>query len=449
MEPIAKKELAGWGRTPITPSAVYRPERRRGIDEILGASDYEQYLARGLGRSYGDTAVNEDGALIDMTRLNRFIGFDEETGVVHCEAGVSLAEIMEAFVPRGFMVPVTPGTKFVTVGGAIANDVHGKNHHAHGAFGEFVESFDLLTPAGELLTCSREENADVFWATLGGIGLTGIILEARVRLTPVESAYFKVDYYRARNIEDILEKMHETQDTYPYSVAWVDTVATGDRLGRSVLMNGNHATADEARYKVSKPLEIPRKREKTIPIDFPRFVLNKFSIGAFNEMLYRSYSTKDGCIVDYDTYFYPLDAIHHWNRMYGKRGFTQYQLLLPFDAKAELIDILRRIADSGRASFLTVLKTFGKANEGLLSFPFEGYTLTLDFAMKDDLPQFLQELDRILVDNGGRLYLAKDVCMSPETFAAMYPRADEFRAVRSRLDPDKRFTSRMAKRLEI
>lgn len=417
--------------------------------EILSQSQHDHYLARGLGRSYGDTAIIPDGALIDMTRINRFIAFDADTGVLECETGVSIAEIMDAFIPRGFMIPVTPGTKFVTIGGAIANDVHGKNHHAHGTFGNFVESFELLTPKGDHLHCSREENSDVFFATLGGIGLTGIILTARIRLTPVESAYFSVDYYRAKNIEDILETMQATQEKYPYSVAWVDTIAKGNKLGRSVLMNGIPATAEQAGRRVKDVLAIPSKREKSIPIDFPGFVLNPLSIGAFNELLYRSYSPKEGSITDYDTYFYPLDAIHHWNRMYGKRGFTQYQICLPFEAKEALIDILRRVSDSGRASFLAVLKCFGEANESPLSFPFAGYTLTLDFAMRPDLPPFLQELDRILLDNGGRLYLAKDVCMSAETFAAMYPRADEFRAVRDKVDPDKRFTSAMAQRLEI
>jgi len=449
MEPFAQQSLSGWGRTPRQECRVYRPEKRRALHEIIENGRADTLIPRGLGRSYGDTSINPGAGVIDMTRLNRLIAFDPDTATLHTEAGVSFAEILDIFVPRGYILPVTPGTKFITVGGAIANDVHGKNHHRDGTFGEFVDEFDLLTPTGDTLTCSRNENADVFWATLGGIGLTGAILTAKFRLLPIESAWFVVDYYQAKNIEDVLKKMYDTQHEYRYSVSWVDCIAKGAKLGRSVLMNGRHATrADVAGLKYA-PLEIPKKREKSIPIDFPGFALNPYSIRAFNELFYHRHPTVNGKLTDYDTYFYPLDAIHSWNRMYGKQGFTQYQIALPFDAKHALIDILQRVSESGRASFLAVLKCFGKQNDGMLSFPFEGYTLTLDFAMRPDLPAFLHDLDKILVKNGGRLYLAKDVCMTAQTFRAMYPRLDEFQQVRNRLDPEGKLSSAMSRRLGI
>lgn len=450
MEATATRSISGWGRTPNEECAVFRPERRRGVPWIFGHGGQPHYIARGLGRSYGDTAINPGGGVIDFTRLNRFLDFDPESGVVTCEAGVSFAELLDVFIPRGFLVPVTPGTKFVTVGGAIANDVHGKNHHRDGTIAQFLLSFQLLLPNGEMWNCSRDENPEVFWATLGGIGLTGVILTARIRLEPIETSFFNVDYYRASNIDDVLTKMRETQEHYQYSVAWVDCLAKGASLGRSVLMNGRHARrGDLSGAAASNPLGHPNKRQKSIPFNFPGLALNPLSIGAFNEVFYRAHPTVEGKLVDYDTYFYPLDAIHHWNRMYGKRGFTQYQIALPFSAHDALVDILGRVSKSGRASFLAVLKCFGPSNEGPLSFPIPGYTLTLDFAMRKDLPAWLHELDKILLEHGGRLYLAKDVCMKPETFAAMYPNLDAFRAVRDRLDPNHTLQSHMARRLGI
>ncbi len=429
---------------------VYRPERRRDLDAILGETDLPHRIARGVGRSYGDTAVNDGGAVIRMERLNRMIAFDAETGLLHCEAGVSLAEIIEAFLPRGFFLPVTPGTKFVTVGGAIANDVHGKNHHGEGTFSQFVREIALMTANGEVMTCSADEAPEVFWATAGGIGLTGIILSAKVQLQPVESAYIKVDYTRAQNLDAALTTMAESDCNYQYSVAWVDCLAGGASLGRSVLMRGNHAVPDDLDPKQARsPFALKQKRAKTVPIDFPGFALNPLAIKAFNTVFHALHPNANGMVADYDSYFYPLDGIHHWNRMYGKRGFVQYQASLPPDQDKGMLQLLEKLSRSKRASFLAVLKCFGEANPGLLSHPMRGYTLTLDIPNHNGLMPFLSELDRIVLDHGGRLYLAKDSATTKEAISVMYPRLDEFREIKERLDPECRFSSTMARRLGI
>lgn len=415
---------------------------------LLEAGAPGPVLARGLGRSYGDTAVNREGAVVDMTRLNRMRSFDPETGVLDCEAGVGLGEILDVFAPRGWFLPVVPGTKFVTVGGAIANDVHGKNHHRDGSFGNFVESFELWTPAEGVLHCSPEENGDVFWATVGGIGLTGVILSARLRLRAVASAYVAVDYLPCANLDAALEAMDGNDDEYEYSVGWVDCLSRDENLGRTVLMRGNPAAPDRLPPgPAGRPHTIPRRMKFSVPVDFPQFMLNPYSIKAFNDLFYRFHDPVRGRVVDYDKYFFPLDRIHHWNRMYGRRGFVQYQATVPLEAKEGLRALLDRCSLSRRASFLAVLKKFGAAGRGLLSHPMPGYTLTLDLPNSSGLADFLREMDQMLLGCGGRLYLAKDAAAAPETIAAMYPRLGEFAEIRRRLDPAGRIDSDMARRL--
>lgn len=428
----------------------YRPEQMRGLTAILAERAQPDYAARGWGRSYGDAAVNGGGGVINLTRLNRMLSFDPESGVVECEAGAGLDELIDVFLPRGYFLPVTPGTKFVTVGGAIANDVHGKNHHGEGSFGNFVRDFRLLTASGEILTCSREENAEVFWATLGGIGLTGIILSARVALQRVESAYIAVDYHKSPDLEDALATMAATDARYQYSVAWVDCLASGKSLGRSVHMHGRHARPEQLPpARRAAPFSVPPKRKKSVPLDFPGFVLNPLSIKTFNTLLYAWYGNAKEVIVDYDAYFYPLDGIHQWNRMYGKAGFTQYQVTLPPEGVKGLEKVLERLSASKRASFLAVLKSFGDGNAGLLSHPMKGYTLTLDIPNRAGLIPFLHELDKISLEYGGRLYFAKDGAARPETIARMYPRLPQFQEILGRLDPGHLFSSTMARRLGI
>ena len=450
MEPSEVRPLSGWGRYPVETCRIFRPEKPASVSAVLDSGAESSYIARGLGRSYGDASLNGGGGVISFERLNRLIAFDPATDVLECEAGVSLAEILDCFLPRGYFLPVTPGTKFVTLGGAIAHDVHGKNHHRVGTISNFVLDFRLQTPQGDVLTCSPRQNSDVFWATVGGAGLTGLLLSARLRLQRVETAHVIVDFLKVPNFEDAIAAMTESDHLYEFSVAWIDCLARGKALGRSVLMRANPAARGDLPPDRGNPLSLRRRSERSIPFDFPSGLLNPFTVGKFNAFFYRLHRTVSGRLVDIDSFFYPLDSIRHWNRMYGRRGFVQYQLVLPPETGREgLAKVLERVSASGRGSFLGVLKRFGSAGAGLLSFPFPGYTLALDLPVTDGLVPFLRGLDALLLDHGGRLYLAKDAATTPETFAAMYPRLDEFRAIRARLDPKNRLSSSQARRLGI
>ncbi len=445
MDSPRSEHLSGWGRYPAAMCRVYRPEAPEELSGLLASGAETSYIARGHGRSYGDAAINPGGGVISQERLNRFLAFDAASGFMECEAGVSFAEIIEHLLPRGFFPAVTPGTKFVTVGGAIAADIHGKNHHRDGSFASFLLSFDLLTPTGEHLRCSRHENRDVFWATIGGMGLTGVILRARFRLRRIETAFVRVHYQKAKNLARALEGMAAGDARSQYSVAWIDCLAGGRSLGRSVLMRGDHATSAEA---CGLPLPPPPKFN--IPFNMPSCLLNGFSVRAFNILYYALHREIVERIVHLDPFFYPLDKVANWNRLYGKRGFVQYQVALPLEkGAAALAELLGRLARSRRASFLAVLKRFGESNSGLLSFPMPGYTLALDIPYALGLVTFLHELDEVVVRCGGRIYLAKDALQSPGTFAAAYPRLNEFRAIQKQLDPRGVFRSALARRLEI
>lgn len=387
---------------------------------------------------------------MQQIRLDRFLAFDEQTDTLVAEAGVSLAEILDVFVPRGRFLPVTPGTRFVTLGGALAADVHGKNHHRDGCFSAFVDRFTLLTAGGNILTCSREENSDVFWATVGGMGLTGIILTVSLRLRRIQTAYCAVEYTRAENLDRALEIfLDDAQHTY--SVAWIDCLARGKSLGRSVAMRAEHAAVDQlpARRR-STPLQAPRRRDRTVPAFAPGWLLNPLSVRAFNTLFYTR-PRRQHTVLGYDSFFYPLDGVLHWNRLYGRRGFVQYQAVLPAESgRRGLVELLEEISASGLASFLAVLKTFGPHNQAPLSFPMAGYTLALDLPNTGSgLRGLIGRLDEIVMRHSGRVYLAKDALLSPSSFERMYPRAAEFRAVVSRLDPDGRFASGLSRRLGV
>ncbi|MDB5297771.1 MAG: FAD-binding oxidoreductase, partial [Phycisphaerales bacterium] len=472
MSRFVLQQLAGWGNYRPEPCRVYRPERRSEVRELLthgaaddaaattpargaagpAAADRPDLIARGLGRSYGDSATNAGGGVLLQTRMDCLIGFDPATGLLEAEAGVSFATLVDLFLPRGFFLPVTPGTKFVTLGGAIAADVHGKNHHVDGTIGNFVVSLRLLTAGGEVLACSPTENADVFWATVGGMGLTGVILSATIRMIPVSSAYAAVDYRKAANLDDALEKFADpTHAARKYSVAWIDCLAAGGSLGRCVIMDGEHLPAADLPAKMrADPLALPRKRGKPVPVNFPGFALNRLSVKLFNKAYYWK-QPQGRRVVDLDAYFYPLDGVRDWNRIYGKRGFVQYQALFPpATARQGLKELLERLSASGGASFLAVLKRTGGQGPGMLSYPFAGYTLALDLPNTGRrLAELVRSLDETLLKHGGRLYLAKDSMMSAEAFAAMYPRLGEFRAVKARVDPGNRFSSTQARRLRI
>lgn len=447
---ISKEMLSGWGRWKPVLCSLVRPERRKEFLSLLGDEPLRPLIPRGLGRSYGDAAVNSEGSVLDISRLNRMLHFDKTTGTLECEGGVSLEDILDAFVPRGFFLPVTPGTKYVTVAGAIANDVHGKNHHCDGSFSQFVESFELWTPARGMLTCSRETNHDLFWATVGGVGLTGVIVSARIRLRPIESAYVLVDYRRCTNLDAALEVMAVSDKDYLYSVAWVDCLSSGRSLGRSIVMQGNPAgISDLSSALADAPLKPPSRFPLAVPVDCPNFFLNSWSVKAFNILFYKIHKETQRVLVDYDKYFYPLDRIRQWNRLYGKKGFIQYQAIFPFDQRVGLVKMLEKFAYANRASFLAVLKCFGEQGEGLLSFPRPGYTLALDLPNQSGLEEFVRGLDRLVLDHGGRLYLAKDALMTAETFSTMYPQLEQFRNMCDTYDPHKMLNSNMARRLRL
>lgn len=450
LEASTVRPLSGWGRFPVETCRVFRPEKRASLAAIVASGAEPSFIARGLGRSYGDSALNHGGGVLCVERLNRLIAFDSTTGVLECESGVTFAEILDCFLPRGFFLPVTPGTKFVTLGGAIAHDVHGKNHHRAGAFSSFVLDFRLLTAQGDVLTCSREQNPDVFWATVGGAGLTGVLVSARIRLQPVETAFVSVDFVRASRLEEAIAAMEESDHLYEFSVAWIDCLARENARGRSILMRANPARKSDLPPRSGDPLSSRRRRERRLPFDLPSGLLNVFSLRAFNALFYGLHHTASGRLADIDSFFYPLDSLRDWNRMYGRRGFVQYQVAFPAETgKRALAEVLERVSRSGRASFLGVLKRFGPSSPGLLSFPMPGYTLALDLPVGEGLVPLLKELDELVVESGGRVYLAKDAVTTAETFAAMYPRLPEFQAVKARLDPKNLFSSSLARRVGI
>lgn len=429
--------FSGWGRLAYGPSDATRPERFGQLRAAVIGSGPGTLIARGLGRSYGDCAVNEGGRLVMTERLDRIVSFDAATGDVVVEAGISLRSLLDVFLPRGFIVPVCPGTSFITVGGAIANDVHGKNHEKDGAFGAHVQWFELMLPSGEIVRVSRDSDAALFDATVGGIGLTGFIVTACLRLTRVPSNALIVRERPVPDLDALLAKLHE-EASATYSVAWFDALASDGHLGRGIVET---ATVSPTNIQVK-----PRK-PRTLPITPPGLVLNPLSIRAFNA-LYSSRVPKSGRekLLDYERFLFPLDSLQGWNRMYGKRGFRQFQCVVP---AAALVPLLERIGQSRAGSFLAVLKAMGPAGTGMLSFPTTGYVVALDFPNKAGIVELLGDLERITLDHGGRVYLAKDSCLSSQGFAAMYSRLPEFRDVLERVDPQRRLGSNMSRRLAI
>jgi FAD/FMN-containing dehydrogenase len=437
------ERLSGWGRHPVQACRVYRPEKVSELGAVMASAPEGGVVSRGLGRAYGDAALNQGGAVVSHLRLNRMLAFDEASGVLECEGGVSLGEIVDAFLPRGWFLPVVPGTRHVSVGGAVAADVHGKNHHRDGTFGRFVDGLRLLTPGRGMLTCSREAEADAFRATLGGMGLTGAIVSATLRLMRVESPFVSVDYLPTRGLDDALARFGESDAGHRYSVAWIDALAKGRSLGRGVLMQGDHAPASAPWGRISGP------GSRSLPFDLPGAALNRFTVGAFNRLYRATHGARTGATEPLERFFWPLDAVGDWNRAYGRRGFVQYQLVIPMDRADALASVLRRAAQSGRASFLAVLKRFGPAGEGILSFPMAGWTLSLDFPVASGLREMLAEMDRTVADAGGRVYLAKDAMLGAAAFARMYPAAEAFRAVRRTLDPAGVLSSSLARRVGL
>ena len=452
MSGFLESELSGWGLYPKTSARTYRPERMSRVGPILGSPAEPQWLARGLGRSYGDAALNQGRAVLLTQRLDCFLDFNPDSGELVAEPGVSFDRIIELVLPRGWFLPVTPGTKFVTLGGAIACDVHGKNHHQDGSLGNHVQWLDLLLADGSEVRCSSHQNGDLFWATIGGMGLTGIILRACLTLKKVETAYLRVDYLRTRNLDETLRNLEEEDDQYVYSVAWVDCVAGGRKLGRGVLMRGNPCALTELPRRVANtPLLVKNRALAGVPLHLPSGLVNRHSCRLMNAVYYRLFKEGHSSAVEhYDPYFYPLDLLENWNRGYGKRGFLQHQCVLPDDDPTEgLRKILEAISQSQFGSFLVVLKRFGAGNR-FLSFPRPGYTLALDFPMSGKgMLDFLDSLDRIVMEAGGRVYLAKDARLKPEYCRPMYPQLADWLEIKQRVDPENRFTSDLARRLGL
>ena len=436
--------LTGWGRTVATATNLVEPERDAFAATLSVTGGV---IARGMGRGYGDCAVVAGGTTLS-TRGLRTLRLDGNC--LEADAGASLEEVMRFVVPQGWFVPVTPGTRFVTIGGAIAADIHGKNHHRDGTFGSHVERIDLLLASGELRSLTPLDG--LFWATVGGMGLTGVIVSARVRLVPIETAQMSTVNRRVTNLESLMELMTLADSQWRYSVAWVDTMATGNSLGRSVLSTGEHALLSEMKGRAQRaPLSYAPRQRLTAPSFVPAGALNSWSVRAFNEFWFRKAPrTAKKNLESITHFFHPLDGVAEWNRIYGPPGFIQYQVVVP-DSHADTIKwLIETFATERVPVFLAVLKRFGVANDGLLSFPTTGWTLAVDIpADVEGVGRTLDEMDERVVAEGGRIYLAKDSRMNPRHLATMYSRLGEFRRIRDEVDPEHRFASNLSRRLGL
>jgi FAD/FMN-containing dehydrogenase len=434
-------KLSGWGRTPVQDTRLLQPDAE---GELRAALSQGPLIARGNGRAYGDSAVGRQ--TVDMRRFDRVLGFDPATGQLVAEAGILLADIIAAFLPQGWFPAVTPGSKFVTLGGMIAADVHGKNHHRDGGMRGTVDWIDLMDGEGNVHRCTPADNNDLFDRTVGGMGLTGIILRAAIRLRPVESGWIRQTTQAAPNLAAAMDLLDAETDA-TYAVAWIDCLATGDAMGRSLVMTGEHASRSElGRHPV-----LPKPRgKKSVPIDLPGFALTSFTVRAFNALYWQAGLRQQGTrMVDWDSYFYPLDAILGWNRIYGRKGFLQFQCVLPdAAARAGMTALLTAISASGQGSFLAVLKRLGAEGTGI-SFPQPGHTLALDFPATSRAHALIDRLEAITIDHGGRFYLAKDARLSARILRAADPRIEPFAAQRRTTDEARHFASTQSDRLQL
>jgi len=434
------REYRSWGHYPRVESQRIVPLTWADtVDELARADGF--VLPYGYGRSYGDSCLNEGGVLLDARGLNRFLSFDEGTGVLRCEAGVTLGEILDLAVPRGWFLPTSPGTKFVSVGGAIANDVHGKNHHVAGTFGRHVQQLELLRSDGERFVCSPTEHTDMFRATIGGLGLTGLILWAEVKLRPISGPFIDMESVRFGSLDEFFEVSAESDRDFEYTMSWVDCLATGRHLGRGLFMRGNHSWQPRIPGRRALP-----QQKLIVPFELPSWLLNSFSIRSFNVLNYHKQLPKRiRRTIPFDPFFYPLDSIREWNRMYGPRGFVQHQCVVPPEASHQAMRLLfETISQSGEGSFLAVLKTFGSLpSPGMMSFPRPGTTLALDFPFRGERTlQLLDRLDDIVLDHGGAIYPAKDARMSTRAFEASFPQWRDFSEF-----VDERFSSSLWRRV--
>ena len=451
--------ISGWGRNPSSAARVVRPGDADELAVATKAAGPRGAVTRGLGRAYGDSAMNAGGLVVSSTGVSGVLELDHTRGTARVLAGTSLDSLLHEIVPQGWFVPVTPGTRYITAGGAIAADIHGKDHHASGSFGVHLESMVLALPDGTRRTLTSAENPGEFWATCGGMGLTGTVVEATIRLHPIETSLLRVDTDRVPDLDTLLTLLSEGGRRHRYSVAWVDFLARGRSLGRSVLTQGDFARRDElpgpgrrgTRRRELEPLAYRTPPPVPTPRVVPGGVLNKGTILAFNELWYRVHPRRRrNELQSISRFFYPLDLVDGWNRMYGPRGFLQWQCQLPFGEEDVLRRIVEALADHRAPSFLAVLKYFGAADPAPLTFAGPGWTLAIDVPTTDPtLGPLLDRLDDRVAEAGGRLYLAKDSRLRPELVPVMYPRLDEWRAVRDRLDPDRRLNSDLARRLDL
>ena len=431
------KIISGWGNYPRQESQCMKPSTTALLRTAVNLE--ESLIARGMGRSYGDSA-NASKVLQTMC-IDHFIEFDNITGKFTAEAGITLLEILRVVTPKGWFLPVTPGSSYVTLGGAIASDVHGKNHHIAGTFGQHVKSLNLVLGTGEIITASKNENADLFHATCGGMGLTGVIISATIQLLPIRSSFINKKTMKAECIEAACEAFDNNSNA-TYSVAWVDCFSKGKSLGRSVLSLGEHAEQGE--------LKINFKQVVSVPFAAPSVLLNNLTMKAFNTVYWHKSKHNQNQTTSLMHFFYPLDVVGGWNKLYGKQGFIQFQCVVPKESGvANMRKLLTEISNSGEGSFLAVLKQFGKANDNLLSFPTEGYTLALDFKFSASAIKTVSRLEEMLVDMGGRLYLTKDALMQEKTFKKTYPNWEKFEAVREKYGAIGKFSSSQSKRLGL
>ncbi|HEY0812029.1 MAG TPA: FAD-binding oxidoreductase [Pseudonocardia sp.] len=443
--------LHGWGRTSPSVARVITP---RTVDDVVAAvtgAGPRGIIARGLGRSYGDPAQNAGGTVLVMTGLAQIHSIDAASGLVDVDAGVSLDTLMRAALPHGLWLPVLPGTRQVTVGGAIGADIHGKAHHVVGSFGNHVRRLTLVTADGAVHELSPDgPESELFWTTVAGMGLTGVVVRATLELHPVETAYFRVDTEQIDNLDELMARQSVDDEKYAESVSWFDAVTTGAHLGRGLLTRANHALLSELPEKLrAEPLKFNAPQLLTVPDVFPSGLLNRVTGKLFSELWYRKSPTRAGAIQNITQFLHPLDILGEWNRGYGRRGFLQYQFVVPPERGDVIRTVLERMVAAGQVSALNVLKRFGAGNRAPLSFPMPGWTLCVDIPIRPGLGAFCDELDELVLDAGGRHYLAKESRTTPQAIRRGYPRFDEWRKVRDAVDPQNIFASDMSRRLEL
>jgi decaprenylphospho-beta-D-ribofuranose 2-oxidase len=438
-------KISGWAKYPIIDAQIVSPN---SIEELIKVLSKKSCIARGNGRSYGDSSISRTNTIC-MKKFNRIINFDEQTGLITAESGVLLVEIINNYLPKGWFPKVSPGSKFVTIGGMVACDVHGKNHHKDGSFGNYIEWIDLVTSNGEIKRCSKKENTELFNWSIGGMGLTGIIIQVAFYLRPVKTSWIKQKTISAKNIDDTIKIFEKTLDSR-YSVAWIDCLSSGKNLGRSIIMLGEHAEISDLKpYMKKNPLVLKNKFKIRIPFNFPSFILNFTTIKIFNLFYYLLGKKNKGYkLVDYDTFFYPLDYLLDWNRIYGKKGFAQFQCVIPLEnSLAGIRELLEVISRSKSNSFLTVLKRFGK-QDNFLSFPVEGYTLSLDFPLTKNNLEFMKQLDEITIKHRGQFYLAKDSRLDKKNFKRSDTKFENYSKFRGS-EIKKTFSSSQSERLGL